>query len=232
MRVAFKAIRQESQRTLDELSGTNCDRRFLAYFERLVTSADREFAQIEPVEIGINLTIVESAMGSVKAELADSVYGHLIGVVLNVKQFISNFRDWSEYNNNSLDVEVSDILLAEAIAIERTLDHQAFGDDVREQSHYYASMAELVPISIQGKSLRSSFLLGIQNVISVVTREALKFIRLAGTKVVAKIAGGVGTLAVAWIITNIETLSRFAASHPSFSWMTDVLEFIRRSIIT
>jgi hypothetical protein len=72
--------------------------------------------------------------------------------------------------------------------------------------------------------------MGMQNIIIAVSREVLKYIRLASDKAVSKFGAIIGTAAAAWVVAHMEAILAFAQSHTSFSWIKPVMEFISRHI--
>lgn len=231
MRTAFGVVKSEVKDTLSELQNTNCDRRFLGMFERLVKALDREFSEIEPIEVGINLTIVEHSVRSVIEEVAETVFGRLAGNLVTVRQFIANFREWREYSVASLEIADLDRVLADAVDVESTLAHDAFAKEVQQQAHYYSTTSRQYE-SGAGKEIKSAFILSMQNIVSAVAREALKYIQLAASRAATVVGTAIGGVAVAWIALNLETLKTFARSQESFSWMIDIIEFIQKHLVS
>jgi hypothetical protein len=229
MKSALGAIRAESSDALRELRATNADRRFLSAFERLHRSLEVDFNSVDPIEIGINLVIVENSASTIRDEIGGPLYGRLLGVIVSVRTFVFNYREWGDYCAASVDFASNEAVLSSALRIEVSLGHEAFDDAVREQSRFYAKNVEQLD-SDAGKIVRSGFILGMQNVVSIAFREVLKFLRLCVNKTVENIGKTIGAVAAAWVMLNLEALKSFARSHSSFSWMIDVIEFIQKNM--
>ena len=233
MQVALRAIKEEVVDALLELQKTNCDTRFVNYFARLVVSVDRNFENISSIEIGINLVVVENALPKVKEELADVVYGRLIADAVNVRHFLSNFREWQQYITGGMDFSSSIVTFETASDVAETLDHEAFDPTVADAARYYRAVCDVVVENDVGR-IRSSFIQGILNAVIVCSRETLKFIKSSSTQIIeganTAIGKAIGGVAASWILLNANKLMQFADTHISLSWIKEVISVVTKHL--
>jgi len=230
---ARDAISREAKEALAEVSGTNCDRRFVAYFSTLVKSLDAQIENISPVEVGIHLTVVEHALPSIREELPDVIFGRVLADVVNIKQFLMNSRDWRNYVSGELSFEIPDSMLGPALEISNTLDAEVFDAEIAERARYYRDMA--TSLNGDGSSrLKSAYLASIGNVLIASSREALKHLRAVASKTGGHIGDNlskyVGAGATAWLLANAEKIIAFAQTHPFFSWVREVIGVLTKNL--
>jgi hypothetical protein len=232
LRQAFNVVRREVVGTFDEIECTNCDRRFVTYLRTLVQAVDREFDSLSPIEAGINLIVVESTMKAVSGEVADVLYGKLVATTLNLRNFLSNFKDWREYSRSSLSMQVDGRMVSRASAIVSSLKNEAFDEEVEVAAKFYAEVSAHKDQNEAATSVRAGFVQSVMNIISAAAREAIKLVAITADKTLKVImehfGKSIGALAAGWLLSNLSALRDFAGSHVSLSWIKGVLDLLSK----